>query len=110
MALRDRIKGALARKKPEAEAPDEESELKQYSLDRNQCWALLMTRVDSAHELTEHDWFADTIQSLIDIEMVQILERGDKTVWRLTGLGENITEYLAHANVRLTIDGNASIF
>lgn len=41
--------------------------------------------------------------------MVQILERCDKTVWRLTGHGENITEYLAHAGVRLTIGGDASI-
>lgn len=109
MALRDHIKGVLSRKKPEVEASDEESEVKRYSLDRNQCWALMMTRVDSAQELAEHDWFPDTIQHLIDIEMVQILERGDQTVWRLTGLGENITEYLAHAGVRLTIGGNASI-
>jgi uncharacterized protein (DUF2126 family) len=69
----------------------------------------MMTRVDSAHELTEHEWFAETIQHLVDIEMVQIVERGDKTSWRLTGLGENITEYLAHADIRLTIGGNTSI-
>ncbi len=68
-----------------------------------------MTRVDSAHELTEHDRIADTIQSLIDIEMVQILGRGDKSVWRLTGLGEIIAEYLGHAGVRLTIGGDAPI-
>ena len=43
-----------------------------------------MTRVDSAHELADHNWFAGTIQHLIDIEMVQTLERNDKTVWRLT--------------------------
>jgi len=109
MALRDRIKGALSRKKPEPEAPGEESDIKKYNLDRNQCWALLMTKVDSAHELADQNWFAGTIQHLIDIETVQTLERDDKTVWRLTGLGEIITEYLSHAGVRLTIGGDTSI-
>ncbi len=39
MALRDRIKSALSRKKPDAGAAGEENEIKKYSLDRNQCWA-----------------------------------------------------------------------
>jgi hypothetical protein len=68
-----------------------------------------MTRVDSALELAEHGWFPDTIQHLIDIELVQILERNKKTIWRLTGHDENITEFLSHAGVRLTIGGETSI-
>ena len=115
MALRDRIKGALSGKKskdqkPDAKAPDDEkSTVKHYTLDRNQCWAVLMARVDSAHELAEYDWFGPTIQKLIEMELVLTQERDDETVWRLTGMGENFADYLSKAGIRLTISGDQGI-
>ena len=104
MALRDRLKSVFSggKVKPETADADSESKIKNYNLDRNQCWAILMARIGSAHELTEHEWFHPTIESLIEIDLVYVHEREGKTTWRLTGLGENIADYLSKADIRLT--------
>lgn len=112
MALRDRLKGALkggkAKSKLAAGVSADaagESELQKFHLDRNQCWAILMARIDSTAELSEHDWFDPTIEQLIEIGLLQAIEQEGKTTWRLTGLGEKTADYLSKSGVRLTIGG-----
>ena len=94
MALRDRLKGAFSGKKSKNQPAggegdaNGESLVKHYALDRNQCWAILMARVDSIPELTEHEWFQPAIQSLNEIELLQTHTRDDGPTWQLTGMGK----------------------
>jgi len=105
MALRNLFKGARsARKgKPRTKDANGASDLNKYNLDRNHCYGILMTHINSARELTEQDWFPLAIGTLIEMGFVQDFEQDGAVNWQLTGLGEKIVEYLGKSGVRLTV-------
>lgn len=103
MALRNLIKSALSKRRGAVGDAETTTALNKYKLDKNQCYAILMTQVHSAGQLTSHDWFDPTIAALVEMEFVQAFEWNGETDWRLTGQGENIAEYLTKSGVTLTI-------
>ena len=103
MALRNLIKSALSKRKAGAEGAEPKAELTNYKLDKNQCYAILMTQVHSTGKLADHDWFQPTIATLMKMGLVQAFEWNNETDWRLTGSGESIAEYLTKSGVTLTI-------
>ncbi|MBT3551389.1 MAG: hypothetical protein HOO19_04865 [Rhodospirillaceae bacterium] len=103
MTLRNLIKGALSKRKAAAEDAEPKPDLATYKLDKNQCYAILMTQIHSTGKLTSQDWFDPTIAALVEMDFVQAFEWNGETDWRLTGLGENIAEYLTKSGVSLTL-------